>query len=79
LIAQDAEGQRRLDARLPGHGEQARVRAGAVRQVPAAIAARRAEGAAPWPAAEALVAGAGEVLGAGGVLFLYGPFRRFGR
>jgi hypothetical protein len=47
--------------------------------VPAAIAARRAEGAAPWPAAEALVAGAGEVLGAGGVLFLYGPFRRFGR
>lgn len=34
---------------------------------------------APWAAAEALVAGAGEVLGAGGVLFLYGPFRRFGR
>jgi SAM-dependent methyltransferase len=34
---------------------------------------------APWAAAEALVAGAGEVLGAGGVLFLYGPFRRLGR
>lgn len=34
---------------------------------------------APWDATEALIAGAGEVLGAGGVLFLYGPFRRFGR
>jgi SAM-dependent methyltransferase len=34
---------------------------------------------APWAAAKALVAGAGEVLGAGGVLFLYGPYRRSGR
>lgn len=34
---------------------------------------------APWAAAEALLAGAGEVLGSGGVLFLYGPYRRFGR
>lgn len=34
---------------------------------------------APWAAAEALVAGAGEVVPAGGVLFLYGPYRRFGR
>ncbi len=34
---------------------------------------------APWPATEALAAGAGEVLGADGVLFLYGPYRRFGR
>jgi SAM-dependent methyltransferase len=34
---------------------------------------------APWAAAEALVAGAGKVLGPGGVLFLYGPFRRYGR
>jgi len=34
---------------------------------------------APWAAAEALVAGAGEVLPGDGVLFLYGPYRRFGR
>jgi SAM-dependent methyltransferase len=33
---------------------------------------------APWAAAEALVAGSGELLNAGGALFLYGPFRRFG-
>ena len=34
---------------------------------------------APWHAAGALVEGAGGVLPAGGVLFLYGPFRRGGR
>lgn len=34
---------------------------------------------APWAAAEGLVAGAGRVLGAGGVLVLYGPFRRAGQ
>lgn len=34
---------------------------------------------APWAAAEGLVAGAGTVLESGGVLFLYGPYRRFGR
>ncbi|MDQ0139958.1 DUF938 domain-containing protein [Cupriavidus necator] len=33
---------------------------------------------APWAAAEALLAGAGKLLGAGGVLFLYGPYRRGG-
>ena len=33
---------------------------------------------APWAAAEGLVAGAGRLLGPGGVLFLYGPFRRQG-
>lgn len=33
---------------------------------------------APWTAAEGLVAGAGRLLGPGGVLFLYGPFRRQG-
>jgi SAM-dependent methyltransferase len=34
---------------------------------------------APWPAAtEGLIAGATEALPAGGVLFLYGPYRRFG-
>ncbi len=32
----------------------------------------------PWAAAEALFAGAGRLLGAGGVLFLYGPYRRDG-
>ncbi len=31
---------------------------------------------APWAAAEGLDAGAGRLLGPGGVLFLYGPFRR---
>ncbi len=30
---------------------------------------------APWSAAEALMAGAGRVLGSGGVLYLYGPYR----
>jgi SAM-dependent methyltransferase len=33
---------------------------------------------APWAAAEGLVAGAGRVLRPGGVLLLYGPFRRQG-
>ena len=34
---------------------------------------------APWPVAEGLVAGAGRYLGKGGMLFLYGPFKRGGR
>ena len=34
---------------------------------------------APWPAAEALIRGAGDALRADGLLFLYGPFRREGR
>ncbi len=34
---------------------------------------------APWAATEALFAGAKDVLIHGGVLFLYGPYRRFGR
>lgn len=33
---------------------------------------------APWEAAEALVRGAAQRLGAGGVLYLYGPYRRNG-
>ncbi len=33
---------------------------------------------APWAAAEALFSGAGQILPPGGVLFLYGPYRRFG-
>jgi SAM-dependent methyltransferase len=34
---------------------------------------------APWHVTEALMAGAERLLGPGGVLFLYGPYRRFGR
>lgn len=34
---------------------------------------------APWAAAEGLIAGAGRLLGAGSVLFLYGPFQESGR
>jgi SAM-dependent methyltransferase len=34
---------------------------------------------APWEATPALIDGAGRVLPQGGVLFLYGPYRRFGR
>jgi hypothetical protein len=34
---------------------------------------------APWAAAEGLMAGAARLLGASGVLFLYGPFREDGR
>jgi hypothetical protein len=34
---------------------------------------------APWPIAEGLVAGAGRYLSKGGMLFLYGPFKRSGR
>ena len=33
---------------------------------------------APWQATLDLIAGAGKILGSGGVLFLYGPFRRAG-
>jgi SAM-dependent methyltransferase len=33
---------------------------------------------APWPATEALLKGARGALDPGGVLFLYGPYRRFG-
>lgn len=33
---------------------------------------------APWSATEALLRGAGALLGKGGVLFLYGPYRRAG-
>jgi SAM-dependent methyltransferase len=34
---------------------------------------------APWEAAVGLISGAGRILPAGGVLFLYGPYRRDGR
>ena len=34
---------------------------------------------APWEAAVGLIAGAGRILGGGGVLFLYGPYRRGGQ
>ncbi len=34
---------------------------------------------APWAAAKGLMAGAGRVLGPGGVLYLYGPFKEDGR
>jgi hypothetical protein len=34
---------------------------------------------APWPVTGALMAGAGRALPSGGVLYLYGPFRRDGR
>lgn len=34
---------------------------------------------APWRAAEGLMAGAARVLSAGGVLFLYGPYKEAGR
>ncbi len=34
---------------------------------------------APWPATEGLVAGAARILPAGGLLFLYGPYKRDGR
>ena len=33
---------------------------------------------APWAAAEALMQGAGELLANGGILYMYGPYRRFG-
>jgi hypothetical protein len=33
---------------------------------------------APWAATEALLAGAERVLASDGMLFLYGPYRRFG-
>ena len=33
---------------------------------------------APWPATESLIRGAAALVGDGGSLFLYGPFRRFG-
>jgi hypothetical protein len=34
---------------------------------------------APWEAGEALIRGAGDILAEGGLLFLYGPFRRGGQ
>ena len=34
---------------------------------------------APWPASAGLCAGAGRILPAGGILYLYGPYKRGGR
>lgn len=45
---------------------------------PAAIVCINMIHIAPWAAAEALFAGAGRRLAAGGVLYLYGPYRRHG-
>lgn len=33
----------------------------------------------PWPATEGLMAGSGRILPSGGLLYLYGPYRRDGR
>ena len=34
---------------------------------------------APWSASEGLCAGAGRILSTGGILYLYGPYKRNGR
>ncbi len=50
----------------------------ALGQAPQALVCINMIHIAPWPACEGLFAGAEEVLGEGGILFLYGPFAEGG-
>ncbi len=68
----------REDASLPNLLAPLRLDAGEPQSWPVhaadAVVAINMIHIAPWSAAEGLMRGAGRILGAGGVLFLYGPF-----
>jgi hypothetical protein len=68
---------RRIDVSDPAWGD-AMKDAGGPRELLAVFCANVIH-IAPWPVAEGLVAGAGRSLRSGGMLFLYGPFKRDGR
>ena len=68
---------RRLDVSDPAWGDA--VKAEGEPQQLLAIFCANVIHIAPWQVAEGLVAGAGRALHQGGMLFLYGPFRRGGK
>jgi len=65
-----------LDTVSPGWAVAARAALG---ETPRAVVASNMIHIAPWSACEGLIAGAGELLSADGLLYLYGPFSRDGR
>jgi uncharacterized protein DUF938 len=68
---------RRIDVSDPAWGEAMRGEAGPGELL--AVFCANVIHIAPWAVAAGLVAGAGRCLGKGGMLFLYGPFKRGGR
>jgi hypothetical protein len=68
---------RRLDVSDPAWGEAMRDDGGPNELL--AVFCANVIHIAPWHVAEGLIAGAGRTLGRGGLLFLYGPFKRGGR
>jgi Protein of unknown function (DUF938) len=67
----------RIDVSDPAWGDAVKNKSGAGGL--AAVFCANVVHIAPWPVAEGLVAGAGRCLRQGGMLFLYGPFKRGGR
>jgi SAM-dependent methyltransferase len=68
---------RRLDVSDPMWGEAMKEQGGPSQLL--AVFCANVIHIAPWTVAEGLIAGAGGALRHGGMLFLYGPFRRDGR
>jgi hypothetical protein len=68
---------RRLDVSDPAWGDAMKGEGGAGELL--AVFCANVIHIAPWRVAEGLVAGAGRALRQGGMLFLYGPFKRGGR
>jgi SAM-dependent methyltransferase len=67
----------RIDVSIAGWDSEARGAGGP--DAPLAIFCANVIHIAPWRVAEGLAAGAGRYLRRGGLLFLYGPFKRGGR
>jgi hypothetical protein len=68
---------RRLDVSDPAWGDAARSEGGPDELL--AMFCANVIHIAPWKVAEGLIAGAGRALRKGGLLFLYGPFKRGGK
>jgi Protein of unknown function (DUF938) len=68
---------RRLDVSDPAWGDAMKGEGGAGELL--AVFCANVIHIAPWRVAEGLIAGAGRALRQGGMLFLYGPFKRGGR
>jgi hypothetical protein len=68
---------RRLDVSDPAWGDAMKAEGGAGELL--AVFCANVIHIAPWQVAEGLIAGAGRALRQGGMLFLYGPFKRGGK